>query len=441
MSKDKLSDYDSTTASNNADVGGISIAEGMLPSAVNNSIRELTKQLGAFADGTDGIDVLSLADDDASHAIKLQAPSEVTADTTFTLPDGDGTADQVLKTDGSGQLGWAAQTAVAPNPSLIINGAMQVAQRGTSDTFSDGDAGYKVADRWFIGEAGTESFAFDIAQSTDAPSGFAYSYKLDCTTADASLSSSSNASLEQRIEAQDLQQLNYGTSNAKSLTLSFWVKSSKTGTYIVWFFQDDALRSISAAYTIDTANTWEQKIVTIAGDASGQIDNNNGSGFRVRFMLFAGTDWTSGTLQTSWGASSNDADRYVGQVNLADSTSNEFYITGVKLEVGETATPFEHRSYGDELRKCQRYCYRPFVTSTTAEDAEFGFPRFYAALYSAGGFAHIEYPVTMRTNPILTYSVNGGTIDSDLSCYVKATLRDTNDTAFFVYNFQADAEL
>jgi hypothetical protein len=288
-----------------------------------------------------------------------------------------------------------ADKAVVPTGrrNLIINGAMNVAQRGTSDTFSNQNIGYKVADRWYIGESGAESFVFDISQSTDAPSGFAHSYKLDCTTADASLAVSSQASLEQKIEAQDLQQLDYGTSNAKPLTLSFHVKSSKTGTYIVWFFQDDASRSISAAYTINSANTWEKKTITIAGDAAGVIDNNTESGLRVRFMIFAGTDYTSGTLQTSWDSSSNDTDRYVGQVNLADSTSNDWYITGVQLEVGTVATEFEHRSYGEELALCQRYFYKTQVT-------------IYGADYGANSFTRTEFPVEMRTTPTVTGSNN-----------------------------------
>jgi hypothetical protein len=238
---------------------------------------------------------------------------------------------------------------------LIINGDMRIAQRGTSATFSNGTNNYLVSDRWLFSEGGTEPFVFAVSQSTDAPSGFSNSLKLDCTTTAASPASSSSASFEQKIEAQDLQQLSFGTSGAKSLTLSFWVKSSKTGTYIVWFYQDDATRSVSAAYTISSANTWEHKTIVIDGDASGQIDLDNGSGFRVRFVLLAGTTFTSGTLQTSWGSSNNLADRYVGQVNLADSTDNDWYLTGVQLEVGSVATPFEHRPYGQELALCQRY--------------------------------------------------------------------------------------
>ena len=350
MSKDKLTDYDSSTASNNTDVGGISVAEGMLPSAVNNSLRELTKQLGAFADGTDGIDVLSLADDDASHAIKLQAPSAVTADTTFTLPDGDGTADQVLKTDGSGQLGFADRHS---NPSLIINGAMQVAARGTSETGVT-TTGVFVLDRFVINVADTAEYT--ISQSTTTPDGFANSMKWDNTTANASPSSGQYALFSQKIEGQNLQHLKYGTASAQSVTLSFWVRSNKTGTYIAELLQPDASnRHINKAYTISSADTWEHKTITFSGDTSGVINNDNGSGLSVTWWLGAGSDYSSGTLQTSWGALDQTA-RAVGNVNLSDSTSNEWYITGVKLEVGSTATPFEHRSFAEEWDRCQRYC-------------------------------------------------------------------------------------
>ena len=394
MSKDKLTDYDSSTASNNTDVGGISVAEGMLPSAVNNSLRELTKQLGAFADGTDGIDVLSLADDDASHAIKLQAPSAVTADTTFTLPDGDGTADQVLKTDGSGQLGFADRHS---NPSLIINGAMQVAARGTSETGVT-TTGVFVLDRFVINVADTAEYT--ISQSTTTPDGFANSMKWDNTTANASPSSGQYALFSQKIEGQNLQHLKYGTASAQSVTLSFWVRSNKTGTYIAELLQPDASnRHINKAYTISSADTWEHKTITFSGDTSGVINNDNGSGLSVTWWLGAGSDYSSGTLQTSWGALDQTA-RAVGNVNLSDSTSNEWYITGVKLEVGSTATPFEHRSYADELIRCQRYYQR--LASDGAYDALMDGMH----LVTTQFFAMHSFPTTMRTEPTMS---GGGT--------------------------------
>lgn len=440
MSKDKLTDYDSTTASNNTDVGGISVAEGMLPSAVNNSIRELTKQLGAFADGTDGIDVLSLADDDASHAIKLQAPSAVTADTTFTLPDGDGTADQVLKTDGSGQLGFADRH---PNPSLIINGAMTVAQRGASGTLAS-TKNYLV-DRFYASRLGGLADIFDTSQASDAPNGFSKSYKLTQDGTSVTLSGTNASGVAYIPEGQDYEHLQWGTSTAKSVTVSFYVKSSITGTFAFTIASSNSDQDIAKEYTINTASTWEKKVLTIPAPTSGTW----GTGTSIFGSLVWGIAGVLGSTRETtnidaWGSGSGGASVTVtaNSTNAVATTSGATWqITGIKLEVGSTATDFEHRSYGDELLRCQRYCYRPFVSSASSVDAELGWPRFFASLYSGGGQVYITYPVSMRTDPVLTYSVQSGTIDTDQSSYVRATLRDSDDTAFYVFNFQADAEL
>ena len=240
------------------------------------------------------------------------------------------------------------------NKNLFINGGMNVWQRSTSASVSTDT--YSTVDRWktrvvFMG-------AFTISRSTDVPSaqGFGYSTKWDCTTADASPGSFDRLVLEQRIEGQNLQHLLKGTSSAKKLTLSFWVKSNKTGTYIARIYDGDNTRHICKAYTIDTASTWEKKEITFDGDTTGTLDNDNGGSLWVQFWLGAGSTYTSGTLDTSWGAevAANSA---VGQVNLADSTSNEFYITGIQLEVGSTASGFEFEPYEAILRKCHRYFY------------------------------------------------------------------------------------
>ncbi len=247
-----------------------------------------------------------------------------------------------------------SQTALS-NRNLIINGAMQVAQRGTSETgvtssqYADAPDRFKVA----ITTGGT----WTVSQSTTSPDGFSNSYKFDCTTANGSLSSDSNIQLLQRIEGQNLQGLAKGTSSAKSVTVSFYVRTNKTGTYTLELFDRDNTRTFSKTYTVSSADTWEFKSVTFAGDTSGALDNDNAASLDVSWFLAAGTDFTSGTFSSGW-ASKTDANRVSSsQVNLADSTSNEWYITGVQLEVGEQATPFEHRSYPDELRKCQRYFY------------------------------------------------------------------------------------
>jgi len=240
-----------------------------------------------------------------------------------------------------------------PFRNIIINGDMSIAQRGTSASGLTGGA-YNTADRFYLnmGTAGTWTNTI----STDVPTGqgFAKSFKLDCTTANASLSAGSYMTVQQRFEGQNLQYLKKGTANAESLTLSFWVKSNKTGTYIAYLRDGDNTRDISKSYTIDSANTWEKKTLTFAGDTTGTLDNDNNLSFYVYFWLAAGTDYTSGTLATSW-QSSTAANNAVGQVNLADSTSNEWLITGVQLETGTTASDFEFLPVDVNFHRCARY--------------------------------------------------------------------------------------
>jgi hypothetical protein len=299
----------------------------------------------------------------------------------------------------------AALLATFPHRNLIINGAMQVAQRGTS-TSNVTSSGYHATDRWQI--ANSSLGTWTVSQSTTAPDGFSDSFKMDCTTADASPAASDFLIFRQHVEAQNLQHLKFGTSSAQSLTLSFWVRSSKTGTYIAELLQPDASnRHINKSYTISSAGTWEYKTITFAGDTSGVINNDNGTGFQVNWWLGSGSDYTGGTLQTSWGAVTS-ANRAVGQVNLADSTSNEWYITGVQLELGSTATPFEHRSFGEELARCQRYFMKTQPQSIAADTWSWdGAPTIAPNTGSrnVGG----TFPVTMRTVPTVTTMGLGGT--------------------------------
>lgn len=319
---------------------------------------------------------------------------------------------------------------------LIINGAMNVWQRGISKTGIT-SAGYYTVDRWKtdVINAGT----WTQSQEYDGPSehGFAVSLKLDCTSADSSLAAGDRLFYSHRIEDQNCSNLKKGTSATKSTTASFWVKSNKTGTYICELFDSHNSRHINESYTIDSANTWEKKTITFAGDTSGAFANDNGIGLMLQFWLAAGSDYTSGTLQTSWGSSTN-ANRAVGQVNLADSTSNEFYITGVQLEAGTTATSFEHEPYGDTIIKCQRYffAYGNYGTGNTTNN------RRYSSRYGGGAsFVHIHYPEKIRVIPTLNYSISGGAVSTDYSTRTGAQLYDSDDTGFYVYDFTADGEL
>jgi len=325
------------------------------------------------------------------------------------------------------------------NKNLLINGGMNIWQRATSVTGKTTGA-YYTADRWqtSITTAGT----WTQERSTDVPSGqgFGYSLKMDCTTADASLGASDVLAITQRIEGQNLQHILKGdSSNAKKLTLSFWVKSNKTGTYIAELVDNDNSRQISKSYTISSANTWEKKEITYDGDTTGTLDNDNEQSMRVIFWLAAGSNYTSGTLNTSW-ASTTDANRVVGGVNLADSTSNEWYLTGCQLETGSDATDFEFEPYETTLNKCLRYHYE--VGAITYEGP--------GGLQTDGGYGtlcmryNIAFPVPMRNNPTPehgTFTLNrrsGG--GSSVMSWITATNTNTKNNIWTLSTTRAYAQ-
>jgi len=258
---------------------------------------------------------------------------------------------------------------------IIINGDMSIAQRGTSETGITGTSFVVDRFKFLPSSMGT----WTQSQSTTVPSGqgFANSLKLDCTTADASPSAGDLIRLLYNIEGQNLQYLKKGTSSAESTTLSFWVRSNKTGTYTCELYDHSNSRQISQAYTISSADTWEKKSVTFAGDTSGAFTNSNALALSCTFFLGAGSNFTSGTLSTTWTSPTN-ANRAVGQVNLADSTSNEWYITGVQLEAGTTASDFEFLPFAANLTRCQRYFQKSYdvnvnpATSTSVGEQTIG---------------------------------------------------------------------
>jgi hypothetical protein len=290
---------------------------------------------------------------------------------------------------------------VLSSRNFIINGDMQIWQRTTAATAANNS--YATIDRWAFGES-TDG-AYTSEQSTDTPTGTGFSIKAQVTTADTSLASSQYAYIYQEIEAQNLQSLQYGTSSAKTLTLSFWVKSNKTGTYTISIQKRDAtVYYLAIEYTIDSANTWEKKTITIsptAGSTSfitasaGAIANDNGQGIQLGFGLAWGSQFNGATNNT-WTTSTYYATS--NHVNWMDSTSNNFYLAQVQLEIGEVATPFEHEDYGTTLSKCQRYFHR--FQSDTAYDA-FA-PAYW--LVTTQVYSMYEFPVTMRTQPSLAIS-------------------------------------
>ena len=234
---------------------------------------------------------------------------------------------------------------------LIINGAQTIAQRGTSDTSASGQERF-VTDRFLTGIVGTNSSVFAITQSTDAPTGFTHSLKWDCTTADSSLAVDHQSKIEHRIEGLNVAHLGWGTSNAQTVTLSFYVKSNLTGNTQVAFNNSDNNRSYVSTFTIDAANTWERKTLTVPGDTTGTWVTNNDIGLRLRWGTF-GSDYQTSSVD-QWNAG-EFMSRDDSPINFSSSTSDELYLTGVQLEVGNTATPFQHEPYAKTLLKCMRY--------------------------------------------------------------------------------------
>ena len=302
-----------------------------------------------------------------------------------------------IPNEGLTSKGYPSDRLVTP---IIINGDMSVSQRGTS--FASVTSTQYTLDRWRW-TPGSGTGTFTLSQSTEVPTGqgFAKSFKADCT-ATATPSSTNSIGLKTRFEGQNLQMLKKGTSSAESTTLSFWVKSNKTGTYIAELEDNDNSRTINKSYTINQANTWEKKVISYAGDTTGTLNNDNNLSFTIVFYINAGPDLQSGTLQTSWG-SLTPANRAVGQVNLADSTDNEWYMTGCQWEVGEfdstTIPSFPFESFESNLRKCKRYTHR--IDGNATNDTVVA-PCAMASTSQVR--SPFMFPVTMRTTPSVTES-------------------------------------
>jgi hypothetical protein len=235
---------------------------------------------------------------------------------------------------------------------LIINGAMQVAQRATSSTDIGGSSGYFTCDRWHMSPSGTAG-RLTMTQDSSAPSGFANSIKLDCTTADTSIASGEFLLFTHKFEGQDVQSFAKGTSDAKQFSLSFYVKGNASATYVAELMdEDNSNRHVNKSFSVTT--NWTRVELLFPADTTGTLDDDNALSLSLNIWLHAGSDFTSGSLQTTWGALSQTS-RAVGISSFFSSTDNTFFITGVQLEVSSQATPFEHRSFGEELALCQRY--------------------------------------------------------------------------------------
>jgi len=268
---------------------------------------------------------------------------------------------------------------------------MQVAQRGTSVTGVGDAAGYFTCDRWKIETNGTAGRA-TMTQTADVHDGFANCLKLDCTTADTSIAASELFQIGYKIEGQDLQQLKKGTSDAESITISFYTKANAAFTFGLEVYDNDNARQMTKLFA--TTTDWVRHELTFPPDTTGALDDNNANSMFLSFWLHSGSTFAGGTLETSF-ASATNANRAAGIDSFFSSTDNNFFLTGVQMEVGSVATPFEHRSFGEELALCQRYYYRHAAATHIGNGG-----------YQTSGHVDtvVDFPVSMRTGPSLDHT-------------------------------------
>ena len=354
--------------------------------------------------------------------IEVNKIAPVSGGTSVTMGD---SGDTFTVTSGATFNASSSNLANRPNAlPIIINGDMAISQRSTSVT-GDTAGGYLTCDRIrpSFANIGTYTFIQESLTSGNAfANGFTKAFRLDCTTADASPAAGDYFYLAYKMEGNNLQAFKKGTANAQKMTLAFWVKSNKTGTAQVNMNDQDNTRMCSGTYTISSANTWEHKIINIAADTTGAFDNDNANSMQIEWWLDGGSNFQGGTVPTAWEARTNP-DRGVSDLAIADSTSNDFAITGIQLEVGEytssTIPPFQHESFGDNLERCERY-YQVIGTGTRADN------KMYYSAYNVDGtstmFGTFNFRTTMRAEPSLdqtsgtnyyTFNCNNASDDFD----------------------------
>ena len=306
---------------------------------------------------------------------------------------------------------------------MNINGAVLINQRGNKTGLTVSGAPHYVVDRFrhYFTEG-----TFSISQENDAPAGtgFTKSLKIQCTTADTSQDAGAVHNLTYPFEGQDLQGLAKGTSGAKQLAVQFWCKAYQTGTFTISLFDEDNMRFTNQNFTISASNTWEKKELVFPADTTGTITADNSASLNLDIKLAAGSNSTSGSLQTAWAANTT-ANSAVGQtVNIADNTNNNFYITGLQIEMGNVHTDFEHRSFAEELTLCHRYYYKLKPAASAYFGAGFS--------YNSNTFiCHIDFPVIMRAN--VTALEQTGTAD-----HYKVIHNGTTSTCSSVPTFLGD---
>jgi hypothetical protein len=310
------------------------------------------------------------------------------------------------------------------NRNVIINGEMQIAQRGTQ-TGVGASTVYGACDRFSSNPYLTDG-RFSVEQSTDTPDGFANSLKYSCTTADTSIAAGEHIIIMQKIEGFNLQRFAKGTSSAKEFSVSFYVKGNAAATYVCELYDEANGRQISKTFAVTTA--WNRIELTFPADTTGTLANSNACAMYIAFWIHAGSTYTSGTLNSSAWAAQNPANRAVGISSFVDSTNRTLFLTGVQIETGSQATPFEHRSIGEELALCQRYFFQ-------SQDQYH-----YHGDSAQGTQKHYEYPVEMRENPSVTVAA-GGPANMAINRSRRHFATFTNATGSGSLTFNADAEL
>ena len=298
------------------------------------------------------------------------------------------------------ELGAVYDSSALSNRNLVINGAMQVSQRATTATGVGGTNGvYPTLDRYRFIIGGSSTGRFTMSQEADGPVGFANSLKMACTTADTSIAADERMFLQHKIEAQDCQAIGKGETGAKPITVSFYVKANAAKTYGLEVFESNSSRQCTKLFNVTT--DWTRVVLNFPADVddgSSPIPDTTVEGIVLQWQLHAGSNFTSGTLNSSAFADSVNANRAGGIDSFYSSTSNTFFITGVQLEIGTEATPFEHRSFGDELAKCQRYYYR--ISCDATHDGVYAVGNAYT---SDDALCAVPFPVAMRAEPTLGF--------------------------------------
>ena len=295
---------------------------------------------------------------------------------------------------GTEQFRFGSNPIPGGSKNMLINGAMTITQKGSvADMGNPSGPFFCATDMWRVVEVGMVA-RFTSSQDTTSPAGFGYSLKCDCTTAESSTAVGDILVVSNRIEAQNLQHLQYGAAAAEAMTLSFWFRSPKSGTHCVALYQNDGNRSYVSEFTISSADTFEFFSIAIPGDASGTINNDTGQGLEIAFPFVAGSNWHASA--DAWASGQDYATS--NQQDLMDNTANNVYIAGVQLEVGSVPTDFAHEDNGTTLAKCQRYYFQTNLFTSATRFGTGG----YDASNSLGSLFH--FPTEMRAAPTVAFT-------------------------------------